>query len=153
VLFPALRIGYVVIPRDLVARFGRVRAAMDNSPAPFFQAILHDFMRGGHFARHLRRMRAIYAERRRVLVAAIERELGDRVQIAGDRAGMHLVLLLRSGGDREIAMRALDRGLSIVPLSSCYATARPRSGLLLGYGTTRIADLPDAVKRLRATGL
>ncbi len=150
VLFPALRLGYLVIPRDLVARFRRVRAAIDNSPAPFFQAILHDFMLGGHFARHLRRMRAIYAERRRVLVAAIERELGDRVRIGGDRAGMHLVLLLSHGREREIALRAVERGLSIVPLSSCYASARPRSGRVLGYGSTRAADIPDAVRRLRS---
>src|SRR5207249_824907 len=74
VLFPALRVGYLVIPPDLVTRFRRIREAMDNSPAPLYQSVLHDFIAGGHFVRHLRRMRAIYAERRRVLVDALERE-------------------------------------------------------------------------------
>jgi GntR family transcriptional regulator/MocR family aminotransferase len=153
VLFPALRVGYLVIPPDLVARFRAVRAAMDNSPAPLYQAVLHDFIRDGHFTRHIRRMRGIYAERRRVLVAAIERELGDTVRIAGDRAGMHLVVMLPRGArDRDIAVRAARRGISIIPLSSCYASprSRPRPGLVLGYGTTRVTEIADAVRRLKA---
>jgi GntR family transcriptional regulator/MocR family aminotransferase len=152
VLFPALRVGYLVIPPDLVARFRRIREAMDNSPAPLYQAVLHEFIRDGHFARHMRRMRGIYAERRRALVVAIGRELGDRVTIIGDRAGMHLVVTLpQDADDREIAMRALRRGLSVVPLSSCYFGRHRRRGLLLGYGTTRVAEIPDAVRRLKAS--
>lgn len=151
VLFPALRLGYVVLPVDLVARFRRIREAMDNSPPPFFQAVLYDFIREGHFVRHLRRMRIGYAERRRVLVAALERELGDRAQVAGDRAGMHVVVMLSPGTrDREVAQRALDRGLSVAPLSACYANQRrcTRPGLVLGYGAVRIGEIADAVRRL-----
>lgn len=153
VLFPALRVGYLVIPPDLVARFRRIRSAMDDFPAPLYQAVLHDFIRDGHFARHMRRMRGVYAERRRVLVASIERELGDSVRIAGDRAGMHLVVLLPPGArDQDIAERAARRGISVIPLSSCYRVPRSRSrpGLVLGYGATRTADIADAVRRLRA---
>src|SRR5262249_62268208 len=62
VLFPALRIGYLVIPPDLVARFRRVREALDNSPPTFYQAVLHDFFREGHFARHIPRMPPLYAD-------------------------------------------------------------------------------------------
>jgi GntR family transcriptional regulator/MocR family aminotransferase len=150
VLFPALRVGYLVIPPDLVARFRRVREAMDNSPAPLFQIVLHDFLRDGHFARHIRRMRGIYAERRRVLVAALTRELGDTVRIAGDHAGMHVVVLLPPGArDHDIAVRAAARGISVIPLSSCYVSTRPRAGLLLGYGTTRVSDIAEAVRRLK----
>jgi GntR family transcriptional regulator/MocR family aminotransferase len=151
VLFPALRVGYLVIPADLVARFRRIRAASDNSPAPLYQAVLHDFFDGGHFARHVRRMRAVYAERRQALVDAARRELGDGVRITGDRAGIHLVMLLPAGArDRDIAVRAAARGLSVIPLSTCYAGARPRPGLILGYGTTRSAEIGDAVRRLKA---
>lgn len=152
VLFPALRVGYVVIPPDLVARFRRIREAMDNSPAPLYQAVLHDFIADGHFARHIRRMRELYAERRRTLVRALERELGGDAHIAGDRAGMHIVVLLAAGAhDRAIAERAAQRGISVIPLSSCYAAAHPRArpGLLLGYGTIRAAEIPDAVRRLK----
>jgi GntR family transcriptional regulator/MocR family aminotransferase len=151
VLFPALRVGYLVIPPDLVARFRRIRGAMDDFPAPLYQAVLHDFIHDGHFARHMRRMRGVYAERRRVLVGAIERELGDTVRVAGDRAGMHLVVLLPPGArDRDIAGRAARRGLSIIPLSSCYAGWRSRSGLVLGYGATRVTEIADAVRQLKA---
>ena len=151
VLFPALRVGYLVIPPDLVARFRRIREAMDNSPAPLYQAVLHDFIHDGHFARHIRRMRDLYAERRRALVRALERELGDDVRIAGDRAGMHIVVLLAAGArDRAIAEHAAQRGISVTPLSSCYVGAHPRPGLLLGYGTIRAGEIPDAVRRLKA---
>ena len=148
VLFPALRVGYVVLPEDLVARFRRVREVLDNSPAPLFQAVLADFLREGHFARHLRRMRGVYAERRAVLVRAIERELG--LAVSGDRAGMHVVLELpRRVRDRDLAVRAAERGLWVAPLSACYV-GKPRNGLLLGYGSSRAADIPDAVRALRA---
>jgi len=95
-------------------------------------------------------MREVYAERRRVLVRAIEHELGD-LRIAGDRAGMHLVVMLpRTARDRDIAERAAHHGLSITPLSSCYAGPRPSPGLVLGYGAVRAAEIPDAVRRLKA---
>jgi GntR family transcriptional regulator/MocR family aminotransferase len=150
VLFPALRVGYLVIPPDLVARFHRVRSASDNSPAPLYQTVLYDFFHDGHFTRHVRRMRAVYAERRRVLVAAIERELGDRVRIIGDRAGIHLVMLLPRGArDRDIAVAAAERGISVLPLSSCYAGPRPLPGLVLGYGTTRTTEIAEAVRQLK----
>jgi GntR family transcriptional regulator/MocR family aminotransferase len=151
VLFPALRVGYLVIPTDLVARFRKIRDAMDIFPATLYQAVLHDFLRGGHFARHLRRMRTVYAERRRVLVSSIERELGDGVRIAGDRAGFHLVVLLPTDArDYDIAVRAARHGISVIPLSTCYAGPRPRPGLVLGYGPTRATEIPDAVRRLKA---
>jgi GntR family transcriptional regulator/MocR family aminotransferase len=151
VLFPALRVGYVVLPPDLIGRFRRIRAAMDNSPAPLYQAVLSDFFRDGHFVRHVRRMRAVYADRRRALVGAIERELGDAVEIAGDRAGMHLILRLPPGTrDRELAVRAARHGISVIPLSSCYAGPCPRPGLILGYGTTQVGEIAEAVRRLKA---
>jgi GntR family transcriptional regulator/MocR family aminotransferase len=151
VLFPALRVGYVVIPPDLVARFRRIRGAMDDFPAPLYQAVLHEFIRDGHFTRHMRRMRAVYAERRRVLVGALARELGDAVAVSGDRAGMHLVALLPRGArDHDIAARAAPRGLSVIPLSSCYSGRSPRPGLVLGYGALRVAEIADAVRRLKA---
>jgi GntR family transcriptional regulator/MocR family aminotransferase len=149
VLFPGVRIGYVVIPDDLIGRFRRVRQALDNFPPPLYQAALFDFMRDGHFARHLRRTRAAYAERRSTLVRALQRELGDVVEIVGDRSGMHLVATL-VGDDRDIAVRAAKRGLSVIPLSSCYAGRAHRRGLLLGYGATRVGEIGERVRELAA---
>src|SRR5262249_14401321 len=140
VLFPALRVGYLVIPFDLVPRFRRIRSAMDDFPAPLYQLVLAQFLREGHFARHVRRMHGVYAERRRVLVRSIERELGDRVRITGDRAGMHVVLELpHDARDHDIAVRAAERGISALPLSSCMLGRERRRGLVLGYGASRVS--------------
>jgi GntR family transcriptional regulator/MocR family aminotransferase len=151
ILFPALRVGYLVIPPDLVARFRHLRGAMDIFPAPLLQAALAEFIAEGHFARHLRRMRAVYAERRRALVSALAREIGESVQVVGEQAGMHLVALLPPGtDDRLVAVRAARRGISAAPLSSCYEGRKRRSGLVLGFGSTRPRDMPDAVRALKA---
>jgi GntR family transcriptional regulator/MocR family aminotransferase len=151
ILFPAVRVGYLVIPGDLVPRLRRFRSAMDIFPPPLYQAALAELIRDGHFARHLRRMRGIYAERRRALEVALARELGTLARVVGDRAGMHLVIVLpRNTRDREIALRAARAGLSVIPLSSCYAGRPTSRGLVLGYGSTRLAEIPDAVRRLKA---
>src|SRR5215471_7729326 len=90
VLFPSLRLGYMVIPSDLVEHFTAVRFAMDITPPGFFQSVLADFIREGHFSRHLRRMRGLYSERRAVLVDSLRKELGPKIQISGEQAGTHL---------------------------------------------------------------
>ena len=76
VLLPSLRVGYIVVPSDLVERFVAVRAAMDIFPPYLYQEVLTDFMRMGHFGRHLRKMRQLYKERRSALVSSLRDELG-----------------------------------------------------------------------------
>jgi len=130
VLFPALRVGYVVVPPDLVRRFAAVREAMDIFPATLNQAVLADFIEEGHFARHLRRMRQLYRERRTVLVAALRDELDGVLRVLGDQAGVHLVGALPKGRrDRDISLGAARRGLWAMPLSSCYLRSVIRAPL------------------------
>lgn len=150
VLFPALRLGYIVIPADLVGHFAAVREATDIFPPTFAQTVLADFIREGHFARHLRKMRARYRERRAALVGAIEQELGDTLQVLGAEAGMHLAATLPKGPrDRDVAARAADRGLWAMPLSSCYLGKASRQGFVLGFGGVDPPGIVDAVRRLR----
>ena len=150
VMFPSLRLGYLVVPPDLVERFAAMRRTMDLGPAHTTQAVMAEFIREGHFARHIRRMRPIYAARRRALVAAVERELGDRAAIAGDAAGMHLAVLLRDGhDDRAIAAEAARRSLVVSALSDAYAGDAPRPGFILGFGNTRESQIAGAVRQLR----
>src|SRR5260370_39536731 len=100
------------MPRDVVERFAAVRQDMDICPNHATQAVLVAFIREGHFARHLRRMRRVYDERRRVLVDEIKRQFGSSCEIVGSATGMHLTLLLGDKvRDREIAERALDKKL------------------------------------------
>lgn len=146
VLFPSLRVGYAVVPADLVDRFAAMRRAVDLCPPYFSQAPLAAFLAEGHFARHLARMRAIYARRRRLLVEAIDRELG--AEIAGDAAGMHLAIFLdRRRSDRELAARALQLGVQVSPLSASYL-GKPRQGLVLGFGNTPESAIAPAVRKL-----
>lgn len=149
VLFPSLRLGYVVIPPDLVDHFLATRRAMDLGPPTFYQEVLADFIAEGHFARHIRRMRVLYGERRRVLVDSIDKELGSKVTVPGDEAGMHLAAMLPSPiHDTEIAERAARQNLRIWPLSPSYlGEARP--GLILGFGSASVEEIPAAVRKLR----
>jgi GntR family transcriptional regulator/MocR family aminotransferase len=150
-LFPSLRLGYVVLPRDLVSHFAATRRAMDFFTPLFFQRVLADFIREGHFDRHLRRTRLVCRERREALVAALDRHFGARLRVIGDRAGMFLTVLLPRGlRDEEIAARAAERGVRTFPLSPCYLGRPRRQGLVLGYGGVPAAAIPEAVERLRA---
>jgi GntR family transcriptional regulator / MocR family aminotransferase len=150
-LFPSLRLGYVVIPLDLVDRFVAVRHAMDVYPAPLYQAVLTDFINEGHFSRHIRRTRLLYSERRRILVDSLNREFGSSVEMLGGEAGMHLVMRLPKGmNDREISERAAHQNLWLWPLSPNYIGKVRRHGLILGFGSAAASEIPHAVCRLRS---
>jgi GntR family transcriptional regulator/MocR family aminotransferase len=150
-LFPSLRVGYMVIPTGLVDRFAAVRRATDLCPPQMCQAVLADFIREGHFTRHIRRTRLLYKERRSVLVQEIRNELGTRVEVVGGDAGMHLVVMLpESLRDREISMRAAKRGLWLWPLSPAYLAKPSHQGLILGFGSTRTSDIRPSIRRLRS---
>ena len=150
VLFPSLRLGYVVIPSDLVDRFLVIRRAMDLGPPTFYQEVLADFIGEGHFARHIRRMRVLYRERRSTLVDSISKELGPMVEVLGGEAGMHLAVTLPNGSrDLEIAERAARQNLWIWPLSLSYLGEVSRPGFILGFGSTAVEEIPRAVRKLR----
>jgi len=150
VLFPSLRLGYIVIPSDLIDRFLTIRRAMDLGPPGFHQEVLADFINEGHFARHIRRMRVLYRERRSALVESISKELGSMAEMLGDEAGMHLAVTLRNGrSDLEMAERAARHGLWLWPLSPFYMGEPPRQGFILGFGSTTTTEIPGAVRKLR----
>jgi GntR family transcriptional regulator/MocR family aminotransferase len=150
VLLPSLRIGYIVIPPDLVDKFVAVRATMDIFPPYLYQEVLTDFMRLGHFGRHIRKMRQLYGERRSMLLKSLLSEFGNVLEVHGAEAGMHLTVTLPAGvQDREIVERAARHGLRLWPLSSAYLGKRPRQGLILGFGSTAADRIPRAVSQLR----
>ena len=150
VLFPSLRMGYLVIPSDLVHRFLAVRCAMDLGPPTFYQDVLADFIGEGHFARHVRRMRVLYGERRSAMVASLRKELGSVVGILGSEAGMYLTVTLEDRSrDLEVAERAARQSLWTWPLSPSYLGPGARQGLILGFGSTAAEEIPRAVRKLR----
>ncbi|HEY6351474.1 MAG TPA: PLP-dependent aminotransferase family protein [Candidatus Angelobacter sp.] len=149
-LFPSLRLGYMVIPPDLVDRFLAVRHAMDVYPPHLYQAVLTDFIKEGHFSRHIRRTRMVYAEKRNALVEAIQNEFGSELQVVGSQAGMHVVVTMSKRlRDRDIAKRAARENLWLWPLSPCYVESNPRQGFILGFGSTTAREIPKRVRQLR----
>jgi len=150
VLFPALRLGYLVVPKDLLPAFRTARDALDTCSPMLPQRALHDFIREGHFARHIRRMRMLYAARRAALQAAIQRHLPGTLQVVGAEAGMQLTALLPPDvDDVALSLRAAQAGVSIRPLSPCYRGDVKRNGLILGYGSVDERAIEEGVRRLR----
>jgi GntR family transcriptional regulator / MocR family aminotransferase len=150
VLFASLRIGYIVIPADLVDRYISVRLTMDIFPPYLYQEVLTEFMQRGHFTRHIRRMRALYRERRTTLVNSIHAAFGDSMELHGVEAGMHVAATLPPGlSDMHIATMAAQRQLWLWPLSPCYLTKEVRQGFILGYGNTSQEEILRAVHHLR----
>lgn len=148
VLFPGLRLGYVVLPPALVEGFLRLKATADGFAPPATQAVLARFIADGHLAQHVRRMRVLYRKRRAALLEALQREVADLFEIGATEAGLHLAVRFKDGRDDRIAVEAVRAaGLSAMPLSR-YAIARPVSGLVLGFAAFPEAELQAAVQRL-----
>lgn len=95
-------------------------------------------------------MRAVYAERRSVLIESIRRELGPAAEIQGAEAGMHVCVTLKGISDLEIAERAARQDLWLIPLSRLYLGKATRQGFILGFGSTPVEEIPGAVRKLRA---
>jgi GntR family transcriptional regulator/MocR family aminotransferase len=149
VLFPALRLGYLVVPHSLLARFLRHRDAFDLFSPTLYQSALTDFIAEGHFARHVRRMRSIYRQRRDALVEALHRRLRDQLEIVNADAGMHLCACFRDHiDDVAVVQRAAERGLSPLALSTCFVDSKARSGLVLGFGGSTETQIDRAVDAL-----
>jgi GntR family transcriptional regulator/MocR family aminotransferase len=151
-LFPALRLGYVAVPSDLVPAFAGARDAADLFPSSLYQAVLTDFIGQGHFARHGRRMRMLYMDRRSALVGAIRGQMQGMLEIISANGGMHLAGLLPAGlCDMAVSRKAAENGVAAMPLSICCLKRPPRGGLVLGYGGADIAQIQEGVRRLRVT--
>jgi GntR family transcriptional regulator / MocR family aminotransferase len=148
VLFPSLRIGYMILPPALVDPFLKVRRLVDIHSPVLEQAVLAEFMMDGHFVRHLRRMRTVYAERRNALLEAA-REIP--LEIDSPEAGIHCVGWLPAGmDDLALANKAGEYDLNLTPISSFGIQPLARKGFLLGYGGFGVQEIKEGVRRLGA---
>jgi len=150
-MFPALRLGHMVLPPDLVPVFTDARRASDPYCSISNQLAMTDFIREGHLARHVRKMRTLYSQRRKALIEAIRKHLDGLLEVIGDDAGTRLVALLPPGvDDAAVGKAAGDNGISARPLSTCYLRSPARGGLVLGYGNIELAAIDDGVRKLKA---
>ena len=149
VMFPSLRLAYLVAPPDLVDAVVAARALGDGHPPVQSQAALTDFIADGHFGSHVRQMRALYQERRDVLIDALRARLGEAARLGPVEAGMHLTVTLpRGADDRALADSADAVGLAVDFLSRHYLSRPLTRGLLLGFTGSPAADLRRGVQAL-----
>lgn len=148
VLFPSLRLGYVVVPPDLIDPFVTALALTNRSIPTIDQAVLTDFIAEGHFARHIRRMRMLYAERQSVLVELVKQKLAGLVEISPAEAGLHLIGWLTNGDDRLISKQLASHGVYAAPISVYSSLPLSRRGLILGYAGINKQQIQEGVERM-----
>ena len=149
VLFPALRLGYLVVPPSAVDAFVQARALAGRHAPTLEQAVLADFIGEGHFARHIRGMRALYQERQTALVDAARAELKGLLEVSPSAAGMHLVGWLDPAmDDRAVTAHLAGLGIEARSLSAHALQVTPRPGILLGYTAWDTEEIRDGVLRL-----
>jgi GntR family transcriptional regulator/MocR family aminotransferase len=145
---PALRLGFLVVPPELARRFGDVAACLAPAPGAPIQRAVADFLREGHYLRHLRRMKRLYAARREALLRCLRNEAADVLEVQAT-AGMAVVTRLRTdASDVDVAARALQAGLAPVPLSPWYVHTPATRGLLLGVTNVDERRLAADCRRL-----
>lgn len=151
VLFPGLRLGYAVLPPELLEPVLAARLLADWHPATLQEGVVTDFLAEGHFAQHLRRMRQRYRLARDALVEALQRECGDALHVEAPDQGMKLIARLRPGlMDAEVAAAAAARGVIARAVSPMYLGAPPMQGLMLGFSGHEPGALRWAAKSLGA---
>ncbi|HEY6189573.1 MAG TPA: PLP-dependent aminotransferase family protein [Pyrinomonadaceae bacterium] len=148
-IFPALRLGYLVAPPDLIEVFAAARALTDLHSPVIEQAVLAEFIAERHFARHIRRMRGMYQERQRTLVEEARKNLESMLEVTSAKAGMHLIGWLPRGvSDQEVSRRAAEAGLNLAPVSAYCLNQKLRGGLLLGYTAYDEKHIRQGIKKL-----
>lgn len=148
-LFPGLRMGYVVVPSELLPNFTATRFLLDRQPPTLQQAAVAEFMSQGHFAAHIRRMRHMYRKQRDAVADTLARHASSKLEIEIPDQGMHLVAHLRHRrDDTEIQLAAARAGIIVRAMSRFYHSAPPRSGLMLGFSGFQPSLIVPAAARL-----
>ena len=151
VLFPALRLGYLVLPPALVEPFRAAKWVTDRHSPTLEQEVLAEFIAEGHFERHLRRARTTYAARRAALLAALASHFGDRVEVVGANAGVHVLVWLRDVTTRELPSSiaaAARQGVGVYSIAPYFFRPPRRAGLILGYAPLTERQIRDGIARL-----
>lgn len=147
VMFPGLRIGYLVVPEELVTPFSRAKWLSDRQTPILEQAALADFIRDGHLERHIRRMRSIYRRRRDVMIDALDRHFGAGADVRGDAAGMHMLVRFRGRPD---GLGGARRTVHLVDTRGYYMRETPAHEYLLAFSAIGERTIREGIKRLAA---
>ncbi|MCL5960096.1 MAG: PLP-dependent aminotransferase family protein [Chloroflexi bacterium] len=149
VLFPGLRVGYAILPPDLVAPFAASKDLADRQTPILEQRVVAAFLAEGHFERHIRRMRDFYRVRRDALLDAIREHLPGRVDLAPSSGGLHILVWLRADVDEnELVLRAAEIGVGVYPAGQCFLRQHDTPGLVLGFGGMDERRVGEGISRL-----
>lgn len=149
VLFPSLRLGYLVVPSDLVDCIAAMKSLISRHAPVLEQAILADFITAGHFGRHIRRMREVYAERLRLLMDAAAQHLHGVLEIPPLEGGLQTVGWLNAGVDaRDVANKAAQRNVEVTPLNEFCRGGQARAGLQIGFAAVDRKEIERGVLEL-----
>ena len=145
VMFPGLRVGYLIVPRPMVAAFTRAKWLSDRHTPVHQQATLYHFMKDGHLERHIRRMRRTYELRRSALVDALHRHFGADATVLGEAAGMHAYVRF---SDSNIGARAARNKVQVRDVEAYYLGKAPANDYLLGFSMLSESSIREGIKRL-----
>lgn len=149
VLFPALRIGYLVLPPHLVALVTQAKWLSDRQLPTLEQQVLADFISDGYLESHIRKMRSRYDRCRQVLVHELKHQFGDRVAVFGEEAGIHLMVHLQTGfSDDETIARAANVGVGLMSARSHYLGSGGNGEFIFGYGDLNEMQIQTGIQRL-----
>ena len=149
VLFPSLRIGYLVLPPSLISLFARAKWLSDRSLPSLEQQVLTDFIEQGHIDRHIRKMRSLYDLRRQALVQGLKANFGEKAKILGEKAGLHLMVRLQTHlTDEEIIQRAARVGVGMMSAQPSYLNANCAGEFIFGYSELRQEQIQQGISRV-----
>lgn len=149
VLFPSLRMGYIVLPPSLVPLIAHAKWLSDRQLPTLEQQVLTDFIEEGHLESHIRKMRAHYDRRRQVLVEALQQHFGEKVRLLGEKAGIHvMVRFFLALSDGEIVQRAAALGVGLMPAAPHYWMQGGAGEFILGYGELSEDAIAEGIHRL-----
>ena len=148
-IFAALRIGYLVVPKSLTPAFTAAKWLNDLHSATLEQQTLAEFISSGMYERHLPRLRRRNAARRKAMMEAIGRYLGNRVTVTGDGSGAHVVLWpVKPISEAAITAKAAERGVGVRGIAHCYLAQPAATGLILGYSRLNEQEIREGIRRL-----
>jgi GntR family transcriptional regulator/MocR family aminotransferase len=148
-LFPSLRLGFLIVPPALLGAFDAARSVLQRFPAVLDQAVLAEFIAAGHMEQHMRRMRDLYTSRHDALVRLAQQELADVLRFAPVTAGLQTVGWLAEGiPELEASRRAVEQGILALPLSQLTVERSLPPGLVLGAADTDVAAMRRGVEQL-----
>lgn len=147
---PSVRLSYIVVPPSLFDQYLQKNAAYNQSVSPIIQRAMAKFMQSGEFERHIRRMRKLYQRKHQALLRSIEQHMGSKVEIIGEKSGLHILLRIKGISSNILIENGLQKGVKVYSPSRFWfnSNSKDNSYIMLGFGGLSIEKIEDGVKLL-----